>query len=125
MECGLPGASFTVSMPLCGPSVVGAKVSWTVQLLPAATLEPQLLVCAKSPLVEMLEMFNAALPELRNSTFTAPLVVPTPCEPKFTCRVSKLRAGAFAGLILAANPTPDIWSAPGVNGNVPPAVPAT
>jgi len=41
---------------------VGVKVTLTVQLELAATLVPQLLVCAKSPLAVMLERLAAAVP---------------------------------------------------------------
>jgi hypothetical protein len=50
------------------PLTAGVKVTLIVQLAPAATLEPQLLVWAKSlgfvPVNAMLDMVNAALPEL-------------------------------------------------------------
>jgi len=51
----------------------------------------------------MLEMFNVAVPKLRNSA-TAPLVEPTGCALKFTCWGSNPKPGAFTGLIFAANP---------------------
>ena len=41
--------SVTVNVPLRAPVAVGVKVTLIVQFAPAATLEPQLLVCAKSP----------------------------------------------------------------------------
>ena len=51
------------------------------QLAPAATLEPQVLVWAKSPLlvpvIEMLEMVSAAPPELESVMVLAALLVPT------------------------------------------------
>jgi len=49
--CGLFEAlSVMVSVPVREPLAVGVKVTLTVQLELAATLAPQLLVCAKSPL---------------------------------------------------------------------------
>ena len=49
--CGLlEAASVMVSVPARGPAPVGVKVTLTVQLALAATLAPQLLACAKSPL---------------------------------------------------------------------------
>ena len=49
--CGLPLAlSVTDSAALRPPAAVGLKVILIVQLAPAARLEPQLFVCAKSPL---------------------------------------------------------------------------
>jgi len=48
--CGLFVAlSVMVSMPPRVPLAVGVKVTFTVQVELAATLEAQLLVCAKSP----------------------------------------------------------------------------
>jgi len=45
MVCGLPPAlSLTVSKALRDPAAEGANVTVIVQLLPAATLPPQLLV---------------------------------------------------------------------------------
>lgn len=49
--CGLLEAlSVIVNEPLRVPLAVGVNVTFTVQLELAATLAPQLLVCAKSPL---------------------------------------------------------------------------
>jgi hypothetical protein len=46
-ECGLPGAlSVIVTAPVRFPAAVGVKVTLMVQLAPAATLEPHVLVCA-------------------------------------------------------------------------------
>ncbi len=42
--------SVTVSVPLRVPLAVGVKVTFTIQLELTATLGPQVLVCAKSPL---------------------------------------------------------------------------
>jgi hypothetical protein len=56
---------------------VGVKVTLIVQLAPAATLAPQVLVWAKSPLAATLEMFRAALPVLVSVTVCGALVVPT------------------------------------------------
>ncbi len=61
--CGLPGAlSEMVMLPLRAPPAVGVNVTLIAQLAPAATLAPQLLVCAKSPLAPMLAMLSAAEP---------------------------------------------------------------
>jgi len=63
MVCGLPEAlSVMLSVPAPVPVAVGVKVTLTVQLELAATLVPQLLVCAKSPLAVMLERLAAAVP---------------------------------------------------------------
>src|SRR5271157_1454017 len=53
--CGLPEAvSVMVRVPFRVPDAVGVKVTLMAQLAPAATLAPQLLVCANSLLMEML-----------------------------------------------------------------------
>ena len=67
--CGLPVAlSVRVTAALRVPLAAGVKVTLTVQLAPAATLAPQLLVCAKSlalvPVSARLEMLKAELPVL-------------------------------------------------------------
>ena len=58
----------TVTVAVRVPAAVGLKVTLMVQLAPAATLEPQVLVWAKSlalvPESATLVMLKAALPEL-------------------------------------------------------------
>jgi len=66
---GLPLAlSVRVMAALRVPVAAGVKVTLIVQLVPAATLDPQLLVCAKSPglvpVSAMLEMLKAEFPVL-------------------------------------------------------------
>ena len=66
---GLPTAlSAMVSEGARLPLADGVKVTLIVQLAPAATLDPQLLVCAKSPglvpVSAMLEMLKAEFPVL-------------------------------------------------------------
>ena len=56
--------SVTVIVPVLAPATVGLNVTLMVQEAPAATLEPQLLVWAKSPLVLMPETVRLALPVL-------------------------------------------------------------
>jgi hypothetical protein len=56
--------SVTVTTPVLVPAAVGLKETLRVQLAPAATLEPQVLVWEKSPLTVMLEMLRVALPVL-------------------------------------------------------------
>jgi hypothetical protein len=63
--------------PALGPPAVGVKVTLMVQLVPLARLVPQVLVCAKFPLVVMLTMFKTALPVLLRVTFRGALVVLT------------------------------------------------
>ncbi len=75
--CGLPDAlSATVSDPASVPAVAGAKITWTVQFALAATLEGQLFVSAKLPVVARVEIDRAALPVLVTTTGWAVLVVP-------------------------------------------------
>ena len=60
----LVALSVTVRVPVRVPVAVGVKVALIVQLDAAATLDPQVLVCAKSPPTAMLVMLNAVLPGL-------------------------------------------------------------
>ena len=49
--CGLPGAlSKILTLPSIAPTEAGANCRLMLQVFPAATLEPQVLVCVKSPL---------------------------------------------------------------------------
>lgn len=85
--CGLPDASSVIdTAPFRVLVAVGSKVTLIVQFAPAATLEPQVLVCAKSPLfapvMAMLVMFSVALPLLVRLTTCAVLLMPTNWLPK-------------------------------------------
>jgi hypothetical protein len=96
--CGLPLAlSVKVMAAVKDPLATGVKVTLMAQLAPAATLVPQLLLCAKSPglapVMVMLVMVNAALPELVNVTDWAVLVVPTAWLPKARLVVDRLAEG--------------------------------
>jgi hypothetical protein len=63
MVCGLPAAlSVTETVPLALPVIVGVKVTFTVQELPAARLDPQLLVSEKPELAVIPEIVSAAVP---------------------------------------------------------------
>jgi hypothetical protein len=63
MVSGSPSAlSVMVTAPLRVPAAVGVKVTLMVQLAPAVTLPPQVLVWEKSPLAVMLVMLRPALP---------------------------------------------------------------
>jgi hypothetical protein len=67
--CGLPAAlSEMLTEAVRLPLAEGVNVTLIVQLAPAATLDPQLLVCAKSlalvPVSARLEMLKAELPVL-------------------------------------------------------------
>ena len=75
--CGLLLAlSVIVSEPVRVPVAVGAKVTLIVQLPPAATEPPQLLVWAKSPDVTMPLTVRVAVPVLLRVTVCGALVVP-------------------------------------------------
>jgi hypothetical protein len=60
--------SVLVRTPVLVPVAVGLKVTLRVQLVLAARLEPQVLVCEKSPLTVMLVMVRTALPVLLRVT---------------------------------------------------------
>jgi hypothetical protein len=67
--CGLPEAlSARLTLAVNDPLATGVKVTLMAQLAPAATLVPQLLLCAKSlgfvPASAMLVTLSAALPVL-------------------------------------------------------------
>jgi hypothetical protein len=80
--CGLPVAlSVIVSVPVRVPPAVGVKVTLIVQLAPAATVDPQVLVSAKSllfvPVIVILVMLTGVSSVLVSVTVCAALVVPT------------------------------------------------
>jgi hypothetical protein len=66
-----------------------------VQWLPGATAAPQLFVWAKSPVTEMPETFNEAVPELVRVTGWLALVVPGACMPKIRLEGEKVAMGAL------------------------------
>ena len=98
-DCGLPG-----SVPLIArlanldPPDVGANVTLTVQLAPAASEPPQLLVSAKSELSGPARliplMLNLEFPVLTSVTGKGLLLVPIACDGKM----------ARAGLAVSAGP---------------------
>ena len=76
--CGLPVAlSVLVRVPVRFPVAVGVKVTLIVQLAPALSALPQLLVWAKSPLSAMLAMVNVTVPVLPKVTTCGELAMPT------------------------------------------------
>ncbi len=80
--CGLPVAlSVMLTDALRWPVAVGVKVTLMVQFAPALTLEPQVLVSAKSPgfvpAMLMLVIVSVPLPVFVSVTVLAILVVPT------------------------------------------------
>ena len=80
--CGeLPAFSVIVTAANRLPAAAGSNVTLMVQLAPAATLAPQLLVCEKSPAfvpAMAIEVIDRAEPPLLASlTICALLMVPT------------------------------------------------
>ena len=75
--CGLPAAlSVTLTVPVRVPVADGVKVTLMLQLLPAASVLPQLLVCAKSLLAAMLAIASDPVPLLLRVRIPAAEVVP-------------------------------------------------
>jgi hypothetical protein len=83
-----------VTAPVLVPPAVGLKVTLMVQLAVAATLEPQVLVSEKSPLVEIPAMLRAAFPVLLSVTVWGLLLVPSGCAGKVKEVGERLTAGA-------------------------------
>ena len=69
--------SATSRVPVRVPAAVGLKATVIEQLVPAARELPQLLVCAKSPVVLMLVMISVPVPMFLSETFWGALVLPT------------------------------------------------
>lgn len=97
--CGLLGAlSVTVKDAVRLPVALGAKVILNVQVAPASTLVPQLLVWEKSPalapVIAMLEIVSVPVPPLDKLSAWAELLVPTAWLVKLTVVPEKVTAGA-------------------------------
>lgn len=80
-NCGLPVAlSPMLNVAERGPVAVGVNVTPIVQFPPGTMLDPQALVCRKSPELapptEIAVMLSAALPALVSITLCTGLVVP-------------------------------------------------
>jgi hypothetical protein len=74
--CGLPAAlSVIVRVPLADPVAVGVKVTLTVQLAPAASVAPQLLLSANVPVTAIELIVRLALPVLETVTVCAVLLL--------------------------------------------------
>jgi hypothetical protein len=106
--CGLLLAlSVTVRVAVRVPLAVGLKVTLIAQLAPAARLEPQLLVSAKSPLLvpvmAMLLMDSAPPLEFESVTVWGALVVPT----DWVANVTELGERA-AEFVAGRPPTPQL-----------------
>jgi len=121
--CGLfPALSVKVRVPVAAPEAVGVKVTPTVQVVPAATLVPQVLLeMPKGPLVAMPENVSDPLWLLVNVTDLAELVEPT-------AAVLKLRDEADS--VTGALPVPlrltvcGLVAAPSVKVRAPGAAPS-
>lgn len=95
--CGEPEAlSVTVRVPVRLPVAVGVKVTEMVQLWPAATVDPQVLVSAKSPEAAMVVMASAAAPEFARVMVCAGLVEPVSWLVKVRVAGESAAAGAAA-----------------------------
>jgi hypothetical protein len=102
-----PGAlSVMLRAALRVPVAGGVKVTLIVQLAPAATELPQLLLCAKLlalvPVIASLVMLKVALPMFFRVTVCAKLVVPTVTYPSERLVLVRLATGV--GLV-AEKPT--------------------
>ena len=97
--CGLPLAlSLMLSEAVSLPLAVGVNVTLIVQLAPAASELPQVLVWAKAlalaPVIATLVMLNVAVPLFVRVTVEAALLVPTAWLLKETLVGERLTAGA-------------------------------
>ena len=93
--CGEPLAlSVIVRVPVRVPPEVGVKVTAIAQFAPAATLVPQVLVSAKSPVAAMDVRLKAPVPLLVSVTDCAVLVEPVFCEAKVRLVGASVTAGA-------------------------------
>ncbi len=124
---GDPAAlSVIVSVPARFPVAVGIKVTATVQVAPAATLVPQLLVWAKSPEAAIEVMASAAVPVLLTVTACAVLVVPVVWDAKVRLVGESVTAGAGVPELAPVPLRPTVCGDPvalSVIVNVPPRVP--
>ena len=79
--------SVTDTVAVREPVADGVKVTLMLQLCPAPTLLPQVLVCLKSPelvpVIAMLEMPRVVFPRFLSVKVCGPLVCPTLMLPKF------------------------------------------
>jgi hypothetical protein len=82
-------------VPVLVPAATGLKVTEMVQLAPAATELPQVLVWEKSPLAVTLEMVSEALPVSVRVTLCAALPVPDIWSGKVSEEDDKLTRGTI------------------------------
>jgi hypothetical protein len=110
-NCGLPAAlSAMLKVAEREPVACGAKVTPIEQFPPATTLDPQLVVCRKSPALapptEIAVILSSALPELVSVTLCTGLVTPWFSEVKERLLGEVVAAGAGGGPVLALPPPP-------------------
>lgn len=105
MFCGVgKPSSVTMTFPLLVPVVEASNVTLMVQLPPAASVGPQVLVWAKSPLATMLTIFSVAVPLLVRVIVWGVLVMPVPQLPKFRLVELKSARGEAADENFATKP---------------------
>jgi len=72
----------------------GVKITLTLQVLPTATVPPQVLVeTTKKSVTAMFEIFRVAVPVFRRVTFFGALFVPAVTTPKASFFVDNVTAG--------------------------------
>ena len=96
--CGESGAvSLMASEPVSTPPSVGVNVTVDLQVLPAASVEPQLVAdMAKFPVAVIELMLTVAVLEFLNVTVLAALVVPTDSGLNARLRGDGVTIGALA-----------------------------
>jgi hypothetical protein len=92
--------SVMVTAPVLVPPTTGTKVTERMQVAPAATDVPQVLLAAKAPVAAMEEIMRGAVPELVRVTIWAELVVPTVWEAKVRLVDERVTAGTGMALIV-------------------------
>src|SRR5580658_9408242 len=97
-----------VTAPLWSPAAVGLNVTVIVQLVPGASVAPQVLVAENGPLAAMPPIFSTALALLKSVTLWGPPAVPVICGPKLSCCGKKDESGPPLVIKYAAVCLPDI-----------------
>src|SRR5690349_21466846 len=90
---------------LAGPLPEGLNTTLMVQLDPAGSADPQLLVCTKGPLSVIGDMLAVPTPVFESTTLCAELCVPAACagNTRFVTDVDKNTVGT--GVPVPFNPT--------------------
>ena len=124
--CGLfAAASVKVSVPVAAPVAAGVKVTPTVQVAPAATLLPQvLLAIVKWAVAAMLVKLSAVVSWLVRVTVLDELVLPTTTVPKLKLLADRVTGCVpvpvrltFCGLVKALSTNVSVpLSAPRIDG---------